>query len=446
MNASRFVLPISTAILVSACGGSSDSSTDSQASQQSGYETCSVADQNQRFFDYMKDDYFWNDQLPAQIDPESFASLDELLDELRADEDRYSYILTDEEYQSLFVTAEYAGFGFSQQQVSAEQIKLRFVYQNSPAWNAGMRRADRIIAVDGVEVSELLANGTYSDALGEGEVGVTRQLSWRTPAGEEFTETLSKDVVATNSVMGTQTWSLNNQQVGYFTLDTFINRTGDDLNQAFNSFQQQDVGDLVIDLRYNSGGLIRYANQAATQTAGVNVQGNTFLEYRFNEQNSDKNRRLAFSLVDGIEQLDLDRVILLTTGASCSSSEIIINSLRPHIDVTVIGNPTCGKPVGQVPNDLCDMVTFAINFETVNSEGDGQYYDGLNPDCPVQDQLVADWGSFADPLTAAAKHVLENGSCPVASAANELTDSAAKDQSFSQPQFYNLKEKRASLQ
>lgn len=446
MNTATITCALSAALLVTACGGSSGTSAETDSSQQAGYGTCSVADQNQRFFDYMQEDYFWNEQLPAQIDPENFANLDELLDQLRAPEDRYSYILTDEEYQSLFVTAEYAGFGFSQQQVSNDEIKLRFVYQDSPAWNAGMRRADSLIAVDGVKTSELLANGSYADALGEAEVGVTRELSWRTPDGREFTETLSKDVVATNSVMGTQVWSLTNQTVGYFTLDSFINRTGADLNQAFDQFQQQNVTDLVIDLRYNSGGLIRYANQAATQAAGINVQGETFIEYRFNEQNSDQNQRVPFSLVDGVEQLDLNGVVLLTTGASCSSSEIIINSLRPHIDVTVIGNATCGKPVGQVPNELCDKVTFAINFETVNSAGEGQYYQGLQPDCPVSDQLVADWGSFNDPLTAAAKHVLENNSCPVAAAAMQLTESSAGVRQTAAPQFYNLKEKRASLQ
>ncbi|WP_404402407.1 peptidase S41 [Idiomarina seosinensis] len=446
MNTATITCALSAALLVTACGGSSGTSAETDSSQQAGYGTCSVADQNQRFFDYMQEDYFWNEQLPAQIDPENFANLDELLDQLRAPEDRYSYILTDEEYQSLFVTAEYAGFGFSQQQVSNDEIKLRFVYQDSPAWNAGMRRADSLIAVDGVKTSELLANGSYGDALGEAEVGVIRELSWRTPDGREFTETLSKDVVATNSVMGTQVWSLTNQTVGYFTLDSFINRTGADLNQAFDQFQQQNVTDLVIDLRYNSGGLIRYANQAATQAAGINVQGETFIEYRFNEQNSDQNQRVPFSLVDGVEQLDLNGVVLLTTGASCSSSEIIINSLRPHIDVTVIGNATCGKPVGQVPNELCDKVTFAINFETVNSAGEGQYYQGLQPDCPVSDQLVADWGSFNDPLTAAAKHVLENNSCPVAAAAMQLTESSAGVRQTAAPQFYNLKEKRASLQ
>lgn len=448
MTIFKSLTAVAIATALTACGGSSGSDTTvgggGGSGSSQGYASCSIPDQNQRFFDYMKDDYFWANQLPEQVDPEAFDDVYALLEELRVPEDSYSYILTEEEYESLFVTAEYAGFGFSQQQVSASEIKLRLVYRDSPAWNAGMRRADSIIAVDGVATSELLANGNYNAALGEPEVGVTREITWRKPSGEEVTASVTKDTVETNTVMGAQVWSLNNRAVGYFTLDSFINRTGGDLNEAFDEFAAANVDELVIDVRYNGGGLIRYANQAATQTAGTNVQGKTFVEYRFNEQNSNRNETVPFGLVDGVEQLDLDSVIVLTTGSSCSSSELIINSLKPHVDVTVIGNRTCGKPVGQVPEQLCDKVTFAINFETVNSEGEGRYFDGIAPTCRVTDRIVADWGSTDDPLTAAAVSYLENGQCPSASSANELTANDAF--SATTPVFYNLKQKRASLQ
>lgn len=441
MMKTRTLLACAVATTLTACGGSSDSSD--EATNQS-YASCSIPDQNARFFDYMKADYFWASQLPEQLDAEAFEDVYAVLEELRVPEDTYSYILTEEEYESLFITAEYAGFGFSQQQVSESEVKLRFVYRDSPAWNAGLRRADAIIAVDGVATSELLATDSYNEAFGPADVGVSREITWRKPSGEEQTATLSKDIVETNTVMGTQVWSINQRAVGYFTLDSFINRTGEDLNQAFDQFAAANVQELVIDVRYNGGGLIRYANQTATQTAGVNVQGKTFVEYRFNEQNSENNEAVAFSLVDGVEQLDLDSVIVLTTGASCSSSELVINSLKPHIDVTVIGNRTCGKPVGQVPEELCDKVTFAINFETVNSAGEGRYFDGLAPTCRVEDRLVADWGSTEDPLTGAAVNYLTTGSCPTETAANEPF--GADKALIETPVFYNLKQKRASLQ
>ena len=435
MTFKKSLLLIGIAATLSACGGSDDSN----------YATCSVEDQNQRFFNYMKEDYFWADQLQDSIDPEAFDDVYAVLEELRIPEDRYSYILTEEEYEQLFVNATYFGFGFSMEQVSDSEVKIRFVYNDSPAATAGIERADELIAIDDVPVAELIASGEFDDALGPNEEGLSRKLTWEKPDGTEQTDVLSKVEVETNTVMGAQTTALDNgETAGYFTLDSFINRTGSDLNEAFDLFASEGVDHLIIDVRYNGGGLIRYANQTSSQAAGNNVLGETFLTYRFNEQNSDKNETLQFRLVDGTQQLDLDTVYVLTTGSSCSSSEIIINSLKPYVNVVTIGEDTCGKPVGQQPEQLCDKVTFAINFETVNAEGEGQYYDGLAPTCEVEDQIIADWGSEQDPLTGAAYSYIETGSCPATASASAETTKSAQQRSFVDPVF-NLKDKRRTL-
>jgi C-terminal processing protease CtpA/Prc len=443
MTFKKSLLLIGIAATLSACGGSDSSS--SIGDDDSDYATCSVEDQNQRFFNYMKEDYFWADQLQDSIDPEAFDDVYAVLEELRVPEDRYSYILTEEEYEQLFVNATYFGFGFSMEQVSDSEVKIRFVYNDSPAATAGIERADELIAIDDVPVAELIASGEFDDALGPNEEGLSRKLTWKKPDGTEQTDVLSKVEVETNTVMGAQTTALDNgETAGYFTLDSFINRTGSDLNEAFDLFASEGVDHLIIDVRYNGGGLIRYANQTSSQAAGNNVLGETFLTYRFNEQNSDKNETLQFRLVDGTQQLDLDTVYVLTTGSSCSSSEIIINSLKPYVNVVTIGEDTCGKPVGQQPEQLCDKVTFAINFETVNAEGEGQYYDGLAPTCEVEDQIIADWGSEQDPLTGAAYSYIETGSCPATASASAETKKSAQQRSFVDPVF-NLKDKRRTL-
>lgn len=450
MKLEKSLLCIGITLALSACGGSDSGISDSGSSGGSAgggdnnYAFCSAEYQNKKFFEDMKEDYFWASQLQNSLDPDAFDDVYAVLEELRVPEDTYSYILTEEEYDSLFVSATYFGFGFSMEQISASRVKIRFVYDGSPSAAAGMERADEILAIDGVSVSELLANGEFNEALGPSEQGLSREITWQKPDGTEQTELLSKVEVETNTVMGTQTYPVDGETVGYFTLDSFINRTGSDLNTAFDQFAADNVDHLVIDVRYNGGGLIRYANQIATQAAGTNVQGQTFLQYRFNEQNSDKNETIAFSLVDGVEKLNLDRVFVLTTGSSCSSSEIIINSLSPHIEVVTIGEKTCGKPVGQMPEELCDKVTFAINFETVNSEGEGKYYDGIAPNCSVNDEIQGDWGSSEDPLTAAANTYISTGSCPVSSASSEMKKSA-QARSFVKP-IHNMKDKRESLQ
>ena len=447
MKLKKSLLCIGVTLALSACGGSDSNNSNNSGGSGSGgnnYAFCSAEYQNEEFFEYMKDDYFWASQLPESLDPEAFDDVYAVLEELRAPEDTYSYILTEEEYDNLFVSATYFGFGFSMEQISDNRVKIRFVYDDSPADTAGIARGDELLEIDGQSVADLLASGEFNNALGPNENGVSRSITWKRPNGEEETGQLSKVEVETNTVMGAQTYELDGQIVGYFTLDSFINRTGDDLNSAFDLFATEGIEQLVIDVRYNGGGLIKYANQTATQTAGTNVQGKTFLEYRFNEQNSNMNQTVSFDLVDGVEQLDLDRVYVLTTGSSCSSSEIIINSLSPHIEVVTIGEQTCGKPVGQMPEELCDKVTFAINFETVNSEGQGKYYDGITPNCAVEDEIKADWGSSEDPLTAAANTYISTGGCPV-SAASSAIKKSAQTRSFMKP-IRTMKDKRESLQ
>ena len=89
----------------------------------------------------------------------------------------------------------------------------------------------------------------------------------------------------------------------------------------------------------------------------------------------------------------------------------MINCLKPYIDVVQIGATTCGKPVGQQPDIIGDYVLFAINFQTVNALDQGDYFNGLQPNCPVTDNITGDWGVITDPLYAEAVNYIASGSC-----------------------------------
>lgn len=407
------------------CGGSGSDSSGGNIIEPP-VSQCSATGEKQQFIDYMYDDYFWASDLPSSVDAADYEDVYEVLEALRVPEDRFSFLLTEEEYESRYVNASFAGFGFSSELVDGNRVFLRYVYDDSPAAQAGLGRADELLAIDGESVASLLASGAYNDALGPGQVGIQRELTWRKPNGDELTALVTKDNVDTNTVFAPTVLETNGQRVGYFVLDSFINRTGADLNDAYNLLAAEGVDELVIDVRYNGGGLIRYANQISSQAAGNNVLGEVFITYNFNEQNQNRNETELFNLGEGIEQLDLARVFVLTTGASCSSSEIIINSLEPFVEVVVIGEPTCGKPVGQSVQQLCDKYTFVVNFETVNANGNGQYFNGLQPDCPIADRIVADWADPADPLTGAALDYVANGACPAVADIPSQTPAAAR--------------------
>ncbi|CUA88372.1 S41 family peptidase [Pseudidiomarina woesei] len=392
---------------------------------------CSTADELNQFYNYMNDNYFWNDDMPANVSPGNYSNVYQLLEALVVPEDRFSFILTEDEYQSRFVNAEYVGFGFSSRQVG-NQVFINYVYADSPADLAGIKRSDELTHINGESVQTLIQQGRYDQALGSATVGVTLELTWRDRQGISYTEAVSKELVETNTVLAAEVLDIDGRDVGYYVLNTFINRTGSDLNNAYNQFT--GVDELIIDVRYNTGGLTRYANQASTQAAGNNVIGEVFTKYLFNSNNTDMNFIEQFQLYDGIRQLNLDRVYVLTTASSCSSSELLINSLDPFVEVVVIGEPTCGKPVGQIPERLCDKRTFVVNFETVNALDQGRYFDGLAPNCSASDQLVGDWASPDDPmLQAAAYHMIYNQCQAVgfdAQSSNTSQSSQAADADF----------------
>lgn len=389
--------------LLASCGGGGGSGS---GSVDSG--SCSVNEQNAFFLDYMRENYFWYEDIPANIDPTDYSSVFALLDAIRSPQDRFSYVLTEQEYQERFVNAEYVGFGFSTRVVGSG-LFINYVFADSPAATAGMSRGDEILEIDGVAVATLIANGTLNSALGPAEEGTAITFRWAKPSGAEQTDVITKTAVETNTVLAIERFAQDGKDIGYYVLNSFIDRTGADLNSAYNALV--GVDELIIDVRYNGGGLIRYANQAATQAAGNNVMGNPFVSLIYNDKNSDRNNTSLFQLVDGVQQLNLERVFVLTTGASCSSSELIINGLKPYIDVVVIGQPTCGKPVGQSPQPFCDKRSFVINFETVNADGEGRYFDGLMPQCSAADRLVGDWGVNGDPLLDEAKHYISFDNC-----------------------------------
>ncbi|MCC5854849.1 MAG: peptidase S41 [Idiomarina sp.] len=384
--------------------------------------SCSQAQKNIQFFDFMQNDYFWNDRIPSGIQPVGYPSLSALLNDMKIPEDNFSFIISEQEYLDRFVNAVFFGFGFGRRdRVDLGVMQIRYVYENSPADEIGLRRGDEITAVNGRSVAEwyqriMSGASTFEDMFGPNEEGVRVDVSWRRPDGTQLSANMDKRQVEANTVMATERFEVDGRDVGYFVFDTFVNRSEADLNAAYDALD--GVDELVIDLRYNGGGLIRVANQLASQAAWDSVENEVFLTYLYNANYQPDTIR--FNLGQGITRLNVDRVYVLTTGASCSASELVINALTPFVEVHTIGERTCGKPVGQRPAQICDEIAFTINFQTVNAEGFGDYFDGLPVTCPANDTIVGDWGNPNDPLLATALHHLREGSCPGGATAQQF--------------------------
>jgi len=399
---------LSTMLLVS-CSDGDDQPT---------YESCSIPDTNNKLFSLLQDKYFWNEELPAKINPEAYESIGHALYNLRNEKDRFSFTMTREEYDD-YANSVFFGYGFGHQVNSAgDGLTIRYVFEDGSAAKNGLRRGDVITKVGDVLVSDFIQQNTgtsvdWTVLFGPNVEGHYVDVTFKKPTGEVSVATFTKGSIVANTVMAAETKSLTingqDKTVAYMVFDSFKESSQTEFNTAFEQFD--NVDEMILDLRYNSGGVISTANQLSTQIAGRNVDDEIFVSYKYNQKQSDNNEDILFTLGRGIKQLDLDRLVVLTTETSCSASELVINALSPFIDVTVVGDTTCGKPIGMRPEEVCEHVVFAINFQTHNAAGFGDYFDGLPADCAVAENVTGDWGDENDPLLAEGLSYLANNQC-----------------------------------
>jgi len=106
----------------------------------------------------------------------------------------------------------------------------------------------------------------------------------------------------------------------------------------------------------------------------------------------------------------LSRVFFIVTGNTASASELLINNLKPYMDVKLIGDTTYGKPVGFFPIPIFNYDIYPISFKTVNSAGNADYYTGFAPDKLTFDGVNKNWGDANEPSLAAALRYISTGS------------------------------------
>ncbi len=403
-----------SSLMLSACGGSSSEEGDAIATDTA---TCSTqSTQNEALWSYMQDDYFWNEQLDLSTDPSKFSSLSDLMADIRnkVELDRFSNVMSEKDYQDNFISAIFYGYGLSTQLNEAKDgLKVRYVFETSNAAAMGLTRGALITSINGKTIENAVADGSYDSKAvwGPNENGYTSTVTWIDTNQIEQTGEMSRADTETNTVLATNTYSTNIGKVGYLAFNSFIERSADDLNKAFSFFKKEGIAELIVDLRYNSGGFIKIANQLASQIAGDNVIGKGMQRYIYNNSNSGSNKNLIFDLGEGKDPLNLSKVIILTTERTASASEMTANALAPYIDVKIVGSRSSGKPVGMDINQLCEHRVFAVNFQTVNADGFGDYFDGLAVDCSAEDTIAYNWGDERDPLLKEALFLLNNNSC-----------------------------------
>ena len=228
----------------------------SSATAQSGPSNCSVVSQNLYVRDVLTDLYLWNQFLPS-VNAASYASPEAYLEAVRYRpiDNSYSYITSAAANTALYGDSQYVGYGFSTQ-IVGDTMRILQVFPDSPASDAGLGRGDRITQVNGRRVAAMIADGTIGAAFGSADIGVASDITFDTRAGAARQARLVKRVVTIPTVSLTRVFDVDGKRVGYLFFRNFVTPSYAALDEAFAALRDAGANELVLDLRYNGGGLV----------------------------------------------------------------------------------------------------------------------------------------------------------------------------------------------
>ncbi len=407
---------------MAACGGGGGSTAQSGG--------CSASRQNSFVLSAAREWYLFPDLLPQSVDIDDFATPDQLLDALtsgaRAEgKDRFfSYLTTPQADSSFLEEGEFIGFGF-RTSIQSDRVLIPDVYEGSPAALGGLARGAEITHVDSgsgfVPIATLLAaDPDLEEAFGAATEGLQRGLRFVLPDGQQLESVIVKQVVTIPPIPagGTAVLTLPSNSsvpVGYVNLRAFISTAETPLRNAFAQFRSMGIQYFIVDFRYNGGGFTSIAELVGDLLGQARSASDVLTRTRFNASKSSNDSVRRF--IPRSQSVEPVRIAFITTGATASASEIVINSQDSWVEIAIIGSDTFGKPVGQSAFDLggCDFRLRLVSFETRNADDEGEYYAGLAETlafaCAAPDELERPPWDSAEESTAAALQWLETGVC-----------------------------------
>jgi carboxyl-terminal processing protease len=391
-----------------------------------GPSSCTTTSQNLWVRDQLSTYYYWYQFLTPGVNPANFTSPEAYLEAVRYRpiDNSYSFITSAAANDAFYSDSQFIGYGFGNQ-TTTNEIRVLQVYEDSPASEAGLSRGDRIITVNGQSVASMVAAGTIASAFGATEVGVVSTIEWDTPAGQRRSARMVKRLVTIPTVSLTRVVEVDGRRVGYLFFRNFVSPSTAALTDAFAALKAAGANELVLDLRYNGGGLVDVAVHLASLIGGSRTNGQVMLNYVHNDKIGPQlNKTTRFSNPE--QALNLQRLVVITTRSSASASELVINSLRPFIPVTIVGDTTYGKPVGQYGLRFCDKLLYPVAFSIKNVNLQGDFFDGIAVDCVAGDDYTHQLGDTAEASFAEALTFLRTGACsPRAAAGMRAADADA---------------------
>ena len=347
----------------------------------------------------------------------NFSTPEILFKYLLSPEDRFSFIVEDidqleDSFQGISLST---GMDYALAQIETGEIVgyVRYVFPNSDAEKKGVKRGDFFLSVDGQRLTttnyqQLLFNQKNSLTFGFFKV-VNKQIV------PTESKTLSQLPLQEDPILLHKTLSRSGKKIGYLVYNSFVSKYDKELNEVFAKFKSDGISDLVLDLRYNSGGSVQTAIYLASMIKGTDTN-KVFVKQTSNTKmiNYWKRDHTFENNISGtpIHTLNLPKIYILTSKHTASASELIINGLKPYLTVVQIGETTLGKNLASITlKDKTKGSKWAMQpivLRSENAAGFGHYETGLVPNFEIKEDVrnLGTLGDENEPLLAKALELI----------------------------------------
>ena len=307
---------------------------------------------------------------------------------------------------------------------------VTYIAANSNASTKNIKRGDIFIGVGG----STLNRDNYIDLLFGSNDDYTLNMATITDegiTGNTIEVSLTKqENFSENPILISKVINQNGIKTGYLMYNGFLAAFDEQLNSVFANFKSEGISELILDFRYNGGGRVSSAVQIASSVYGTNTE-DLFLKARYNDKiqstfdPGDGETNFSSTTIAGtaINALNLQRVHVITTNATASASELVINGLVPYVNVVQIGETTRGKNEFSItfvddiensffydeeregninPNNQWGIQPLLGRNE--NADGFSDYTSGLVPNFPLEEDIanMGVLGDSSEPLLALA--------------------------------------------
>ena len=402
---------------------------------------------NDWIFEEMNIYYLWNDLIPKKPDftltPDKFfeSLLNTYNKNTNPEGDRFSWI--EEDYTDLLgslsgIQSDEIGFEYTFAYTDNSKTKLYAIVTypkfGTSAYQEGVNRGRFITQVDGKDITNSnyrsIFSGTGSKTLSMADwIFDSKSNEYKLKPAGDVSVRMEKNFAETPVLMDS-VYTIGDKKIGYMVYNFFATGKTDNsheydqlLMETLSKIKAKGATEMVLDLRYNGGGRVTTAialasalvKDRSTKNILVTAEYNNLVHAAFKrESGPDFNKDFFIDKIKGtnivVPSLNLPRLYVLVTGGSASASELIINGLKPYMDVILIGERTYGKNVGSFsiyekddPKNKWGMQPITVKY--YNSKGESDFTAGFKPDFEVdefENLRLVEFGNLEDPLLSVA--------------------------------------------